>query len=159
MAQKPSENKAASPADKKKAPNENPEEATKAMKTLETLILAAHSLKQTIPQNAESLKAALASQPEHRSALNSRENEQLIRDFYSAEGFVKRLQLHMMFICKSKTKQQTSLSLYFAQLRQQDKTLNLIDYQPCEGNKDAAYDKKKPEEVLNYWTETQRKKL
>lgn len=54
----------------------------------------------------------------------------------------------MTYLCKSRTKQQMTLSLYYASLRPQERQLNLIDYVPTTGNKEPRYDSATAEGVL-----------
>ena len=86
------------------------------------------------------------------------ENATIIKEFYSAEGFIKRLQLHMTQICKSKTKRETTLSLYYAQLREIDKQVNLLEYLPSDNNTEPLYNKKPAKEVLAIHAELEKKK-
>jgi hypothetical protein len=79
---------------------------------------------------------------------SEKDHESLLKDFFSAENFIKRLKLHMAYLCKSRTKQQMTLSLYYASLRPQERQLNLIDYVPTTGNKEPRYDSAPAEEVL-----------
>jgi hypothetical protein len=73
-------------------------------------------------------------------------------------GFIKRLKLHIAHVCKSKTKQQTSLSLYYLQIRTDHRVLNLLDYQPSKFNPDSQYDGKKDVEVISLYIEAGKKK-
>jgi hypothetical protein len=80
--------------------------------------------------------------PNQSGRVNIDKNQEaMVREFFSPENFIKRLKLHMSQICKSKTKQATTLSLYFAQLRPLERQLNLIDYQPVEENAEKRYNK------------------
>lgn len=51
----------------------------------------------------------------------------LIADFFKAENFLKRLRLHREHICKSKTKKMQILKLYYIEIPQRDRQINLID--------------------------------
>lgn len=90
---------------------------------------------------------------------DTQNDQKLIHDFFSAPEFLKRLELHVKYICKSKTKQQTTMTLYFAGLRQNERQLYLIDYQKCDGNLDKLYDGKSAEEVIVKYMEDIKKKL
>ena len=83
----------------------------------------------------------------------------MIHDFFSAQEFLKRLELHVKYICKSKTKQQTTLTLYFAGLRQNERQLYLIDYQKCDSNVEKLYNGESAEEVIVKYIEDTKKKL
>jgi hypothetical protein len=100
----------------------------------------------------------LVSKSNHLDALDDPSRRNFLKTFFGPEGFIKRLQLHMMHICKSKTKQQTTLSLYFAQLRESDKQLNMLEYVPTEGNAEAQFDKKSARKVLAVHAEIEKKK-
>ena len=50
-----------------------------------------------------------------------------IADFFSDKEFLVRLNLHREHICKSKTKKQQALKLYFVEIQAQEKQINLID--------------------------------
>jgi len=52
----------------------------------------------------------------------------MIIDFFSEAEFLKRLNLHREHICKSKTKKQQDLKLYYVENLQRDRQINLIDF-------------------------------
>ena len=56
----------------------------------------------------------------------------MIIDFFKPENFLKRLRLHRDYICKSKTKKQQILKLYYVEIPQRERQINLIDYSPAD---------------------------
>ena len=63
------------------------------------------------------------------SYLNDeRTAQQMILDFFSEAEFLKRLQLHRNHICKSKTKKQQYIKLYYVEILQRESQINLIDF-------------------------------
>ena len=52
----------------------------------------------------------------------------MIAEFFSPIEFLKRLELHRDYICKSKTKKQQALKLYYVEIPQKERQINLIDY-------------------------------
>lgn len=76
---------------------------------MEKLLHAFYDKKHSAPSRSEELNAEL--RISHGDEV--RQHDKLIHEFFSAAGFLKRLKLHMLHICKSKTKQQTSPTLYY----------------------------------------------
>ena len=56
----------------------------------------------------------------------------MIRDFFKADKFLLRLNLHREHICKSKTKKQQILKLYYVEIPQRERLINLIDFTPAD---------------------------
>ena len=54
----------------------------------------------------------------------------MINEFFSEAEFLKRLNLHREYICKSKTKKQQALKLYYVEMQQRERQMNLIDFVP-----------------------------
>ena len=52
----------------------------------------------------------------------------MITEFFQPSEFLKRLELHRKYICKSKTKKQQALKLYFVEIPQAERQINLIDF-------------------------------
>ena len=52
----------------------------------------------------------------------------MITEFFQPSEFLKRLELHRQYICKSKTKKQQALKLYFVEIPQAERQINLIDF-------------------------------
>ena len=52
--------------------------------------------------------------------------EAMIDAFFSADGFFKRLDLHKNFFCCSKTKKNTTDTLYWIQMNEKEKVLNYL---------------------------------
>ena len=71
-------------------------------------------------------KAAFTYPSQEHIALN------MIRDFFTAEKFLLRLNLHREHICKSKTKKQQILKLYYVEIPQRERLMNLIDFTPAD---------------------------
>ena len=59
---------------------------------------------------------------------DERTAQQMILDFFSEAEFLKRLQLHRNHICKSKTKKQQDIKLYYVEILQRERQINLIDF-------------------------------
>jgi hypothetical protein len=57
---------------------------------------------------------------------DDREATQILSDFFTDASFTKRLQLHKDHINKSKTKQQSILTLYFIELSEKSKISYLL---------------------------------
>ena len=53
-----------------------------------------------------------------------------LNSFFEPAEFLKRLSLHREYVCKSKTKQQADPKLYYVEIPQQKRQINLIDYVP-----------------------------
>ena len=67
---------------------------------------------------------------------DDRKVETMIFEFFSAPEFMKRLLLHREHICKSKTKKESALKLYYIEIPQADRQLNLIDFVPAHKGRD-----------------------
>ena len=57
---------------------------------------------------------------------DDREATAVLTDFFNEANFVRRLQLHQQHINKSKTKQKSLLTLYFMELSDHNKVMNLL---------------------------------
>ena len=61
----------------------------------------------------------------------------MITEFFQPAEFLKRLELHRQHICKSKTKRQQALKLYYVEIPQRERQINLIDFMPDQKNGDG----------------------
>ena len=61
----------------------------------------------------------------------------MIAEFFQPAEFLKRLELHRQYICKSKTKKQQALKLYYVEIPQKERQINLIDFIPDQKNGDG----------------------
>ena len=73
-----------------------------------------------------------ANRPEFAYPAQENVAKNLIIDFFKPENFLKRLRLHREHICKSKTKKQQILKLYYVEIPQRERQINLIDYSPAD---------------------------
>lgn len=121
-----------------------------SLESLQTLLLQAKEAKRFMTNNQAEI---LACHTQKNRQHSEKDHELLLKDFFSPESFIKRLKLHMMYICKSRTKAQMTLSLYYASLRPLERQLNLIDYQPTTGNKEKRFDGLPAEELLLIYDE------
>lgn len=65
-------------------------------------------------------------------AIDERQAQQMIVDFFSPAEFLKRLDLHREYICKSKTKKQQKTELYYVEIPGRERQINLVDYVPID---------------------------
>ena len=61
----------------------------------------------------------------------------IINEFFQPAEFLKRLELHREHICKSKTKKQQALKLYYIEIPQKERQIHLIDFVPDQKNGDG----------------------
>lgn len=57
---------------------------------------------------------------------DDREATAVLNDFFSDANFIKRLKLHQAHINKSKTKMKSILTLYFMEINEHNKVMNML---------------------------------
>lgn len=73
-----------------------------------------------------------ANRPQFSYPASENQAKNLISDFFKPENFLKRLRLHREYICKSKTKKQQLLQLYYIEIPPRERQVNLIDCTPAD---------------------------
>jgi hypothetical protein len=140
-------NAANSAPTKPKKPQPTHQELEGMVHTMTTLILAAKEKKATSINDPEQIRLVLQHSQTYQTMLNDKKTQQVMTEFFSAAGFIKRLKTHME-CSKSSTKRKLTLSMYHKQLRPMDRQLNLLDYIKTENNEEKLYDGKGVEELL-----------
>lgn len=86
----------------------------------------------TMVNDPAEIKAIFSSNSAQLCQSNDRNSYlTMITEFFAPSEFLKRLELHRLFVCKSKTKKQTDLKLYYKQIPQRERLLNLINFVPA----------------------------
>ena len=59
---------------------------------------------------------------------DDREAHSVLTDFFSQASFIKRVELHQKHINKSKTRMKSLLTLYYVELSENNRLMNMVSY-------------------------------
>ena len=94
-------------------------------------------LKKMVNDTAVARDAYIGQKQQFNFPSDERTGIRMITEFFQPAEFLKRLELHRQHICKSKTKKQQALKLYYVEIPQKERQINLIDFIPDQKNGDG----------------------